>query len=209
MSVGRTPQGQGGGFALLLTRCDAGCRKLAHAMLLVSGWGVLFMGVLIAVDVIWRGLSGHNLGGVDEIASYLLAISISWSLASAFYARAHIRVDLLYRKCALPLRGALDAVATLSLLGVAVFLLFSSWTVFSISWGRGSNSASSLQIPLVVPQAIWVMGMLVFFASLLIAWVRLMTDLLSRQSLEVVRRHGVLSADEEATDALTQSRGGK
>lgn len=203
------PDGQEGRIALLLARCDAGCRWLAKVMLLASGWGVLFMGVLVAADVLWRALSGNNFGGVDEIASYLLAISISWSLAAAFHARAHIRVDLLYRRCALPVRAALDALATLSLLGVALFLFYSSWAVLSTSWSLRSSSASSLQIPMVVPQALWVFGTGVFFVSLLIGWIRLITNLIGGHYMTIVRRHGVLSADEEAMDALTQSRGGQ
>lgn len=208
MTGGMLPDGQGGGIASLLARMDAGCRGLARLMLLASGWAVLFMGVLVAADVIWRAVSGSNFGGVDEIASYLLAISISWSLAAAFHARAHIRVDLVYRKFPLPVRAVVDGLATLSLLGVALFLLYSSWTVLGTSWSRGSTSASTLQIPMVVPQATWGFGAVVFFAALLVSWARLIVDLLGGRFLDVVRRHGVLSPDEEAMDALTQSRGG-
>lgn len=153
MTRGVTRDGQGGIIVSLLARGDADCRGLARLMLLASGWAVLFMGVLIAADVIWRAVSGSNFGGVDEIASYLLAVSISWSLAAAFHARAHIRVDLVYRMFPLPVRAVVDALATLSLLGVALFLLYSSWTVLGTSWSRGSTSASTLQIPMIVPQA--------------------------------------------------------
>lgn len=208
MMRGSSSENRGGVVASLLTRCDTGCRHLSRLMLIVSGWAVLAMGLMVATDVAWRALSGHNFGGVDEIASYLLAICISWSLAAAFHARAHIRVDVFYRKFPLPVRAVLDVVATFSLLCVGIYLLYSSWTVLETSWSRSSNSASALQVPMVMPQAIWALGAVVFMVSLLVAWLQMILDVLGGRMLAVVGKHGVLTAEEEAMDALTQSRGG-
>ncbi|WP_158247926.1 TRAP transporter small permease subunit [Paracoccus sp. SY] len=176
-------------------------------MILLAGWGTLAMGLLIAADVLWRAATGNNFGGVDEIACYLFAIGISWSLAAAFHARAHIRVDILYRELPFIPRIALDILATLSLLIVAAFLTYSSWLVLETSWLRGARSASSMQIPLVIPQGLWLLGVLVFAASLISALTRSVLDIASGHAVAVVARHGVPTPDEEAEYAVLQSRG--
>lgn len=204
----RIPRQNGeGGDALLLARIDEGVRRLAHAMVILSGWGVLAMGLLVAADVLWRAVSGRNFGGVDEIASYLFAIGVAWSLASAFHARAHIRVDIFYRRLPLVPRVVIDLLAMLSLLLVAVFLIYSSWTVLETSWARSARSASTMQIPLIVPQALWCFGICVFCLSILSALLRAAAELPRGRLMGIAGRHGVIRADEEAQEAVIQSRG--
>jgi TRAP-type C4-dicarboxylate transport system permease small subunit len=176
-------------------------------MVLAGGAATLFMGLLVAADVLWRAATGGNFGGVDEIASYLFAIGVSWSLASAFHARAHIRVDILYRKLSFLPRLALDIASMLSLLVVAGFLTYSSWIVLETSWVRNAHSASSLQVPLVVPQAIWMLGIVVFFLALVTALLRGLSEVVKGQAVGVIARHGVPTPDEEAQHAVLLSQG--
>lgn len=205
MTFGATPEDRG--HLSPVARVDEGVRRLSHAMVLAAGWGMLIMGLMVAADVLWRAVSGRNFGGVDEIASYLFAIAISWSLASTFHARAHIRVDALYRKLPFVPRIALDITAMLSLLMVALFLCYSSWLVLDTSWGRGARSASALQVPLVVPQALWLLGAALFAVAVVSALVRALDDMLRKRGVAVVARHGVPTPDEEAQYAVVQSRG--
>lgn len=200
-------QRSGQGSSPLVDRLDDTVRRVAHAMVIAAGWGTLSMGLLIAVDVLWRAMTGRNLGGVDEIAGYLFAIGISWSLAGAFHARAHIRVDILYQKLPPFLRVILDISAMISLLIVAVFLCFSSWLVVDTSWMRDARSASSMQVPLIIPQALWLFGAAVFAVSLSIALLRSFSDILAGRPAAILARHGVSTVDEEAEDAVLQSRG--
>lgn len=195
------------GHPPLMTRCDEALRRLAHGMVLSAGAATLFMGLLVAADVLWRAATGDNFGGVDEIASYLFAIGVSWSLASAFHARAHIRVDILYRKMPFILRLALEIASMLSLLIVAAFLTYSSWIVLGTSWARNAHSASSLQVPLIVPQALWMFGIVVFLLVLGTALLRSLTEILQRQAVAVIARHGVPTPDEEAQHAILVSQG--
>lgn len=174
-------------------------------MVLASGWAVLLMGLMVATDVVLRAAIGRNLGNVDEIASYLFAIGISWSLASAFHARAHIRIDLLYARLPLVPRALLDLTAMASLLALAAFLTYSSWLVLSTSWARNSHSASTLQMPLVVPQSLWLFGIFVFGVSLVVALAQSVRDLLAGAPAAIALRHGVTRPEDEASEAVTQS----
>lgn len=206
MSHGPRQNGEGA-RAPFPIRLDEGMRRLAHGMVILSGWGVLAMGLLVAADVLWRAATGRNFGGVDEVASYLFAIGVAWSLASAFHARAHIRVDIFYRRLPLMPRVVIDLLAMLSLLLVAAFLIYSSWTVLGTSWARSARSASTMQIPLVVPQALWCFGICIFCLSILTALLRAAVELPRGDLMGVAGRHGVIRADEEAQEAVTQSRG--
>jgi TRAP-type C4-dicarboxylate transport system permease small subunit len=196
-----------GGFAALVHRADTICRGLSQGMIIASGWGILLLGVLVSIDVVMRKVSGRNLGGVDEIAGYLFAIGISWSLAAGFYARSHIRIDILYQRFALIPRALLDLVAIVSLLFVALFLVYSSWLVLETSWQRSSHSASSLQVPLFIPQAAWLCGMVAFALSLAIATLKAGLAFAGGQRLAIVRDYGVMTPDEEAEEAVQQSLG--
>ena len=193
------PQGREGGT---LGRLDDALRRLARAMLLVAGWGLLLLGMLVAVDVAARNTVGRNIGGVDEIAGYIFAIGISWSLTEAFYARSHVRIDFLYQKAPPGLRALLDVSSILALGFAAAFLAFSGWLVVSGSWGMSSRSASVLQVPLVIPQLLWFAGMLVFLAALLVSSLQACLALAAGRHPELAARFGIMSASEEAQEAL-------
>lgn len=197
--------GKGGRFAALISGADTVWRGISRGMLIAAGWGMLFLGAMVAVDVLARGIIGRNLGGVDEIAGYLFAIGISWSLAEAFYGRSHVRIDVLYQRLPPVGQALMDIVSVIALLLLALFLIFSSWLVVSGSWGNASRSASSLQIPLIIPQIAWALGFIVFAIALLLSGIRGLLEL-GRGSLAEVSRHlGVITPTEEAEDALRHS----
>ena len=191
-----------GTFAALIIAADAFWRRLSRFLLLAAGWGVMFLGIMVAVDVLARYLLGRNLGGVDEIAGYIFAIGISWSLAEGFYARSHVRIDFLYQRFPLALRTGLDMLALIALLLLAGFLIFSGWIVVSGSWARASRSASSLQIPLIIPQAAWLLGFIVFLVALALSAIRALLELAHGDLNQVNRQLGVMTPVEEAEDAV-------
>lgn len=199
MESGTRPRGREGGA---LGRLDDALRWFARMMLLVAGWGLLLLGMLVAVDVAARNTIGRNIGGVDEIAGYIFAIGISWSLAEAFYARSHVRIDFLYQKATLRLRSLLDVLSILALGFAAAFLAFSGWLVVSGSWGMSSRSASVLQVPLIIPQLLWLAGIVVFLAALVVSSLQACLALAARRYSELAASFGIMSASEEAQEAL-------
>jgi len=124
---------------------------------------VLAAAVLIGVDVTLRKLFNASIGGADELAGYALALGTAWSLGAALLDRAHIRIDSLYVLLPRPLRLALDFI------GLALFIAFFAlvarhgWSVVQQSWVSGSRSQSALQTPTVIPQALWLLGLALFF----------------------------------------------
>lgn len=124
---------------------------------------MLAAALLIGVDVTLRKVFDASIGGADELAGYSLAIGTAWSLGAALLDRAHIRIDSLYIHLARPVRLALD------FFGIALFVAFfgliarHGWSVAQQSWVSGTRSQSALQTATVVPQAIWLLGLAIFF----------------------------------------------
>jgi len=137
-------------------------RRLTRFGLWFGGALILAAAVLIGIDVTLRKLFDTSIGGADELAGYALALGTAWSLGAALLDRAHIRIDSLYVMFPRPLRLALD------LAGIVLFLAFfgliarHGWNVAEQSWVSESRSQSALQTPTVLPQAIWLAGLVLF-----------------------------------------------
>jgi TRAP-type C4-dicarboxylate transport system permease small subunit len=131
-----------------------------------SQWGVWFGGalvllaaVLIGIDVLMRKFLAASIGGADELAGYALAIGTAWGLASALIERAHIRIDSLYLWFPRTLRLALDAVGLVLFIGFFALVAWHGWGVVEQSWTSGSRSQSALETPTIIPQALWLAGL--------------------------------------------------
>ena len=124
---------------------------------------MLAAAALIGVDVTLRRFFNASIGGADELAGYALALGTAWSLGAALLERAHIRIDSLYVLFPRPLRLALDFA------GLALFIAFfgliawHGWSVAQQSWVSGSRSQSAIATPTVIPQALWLAGLALFF----------------------------------------------
>ncbi len=137
--------------------------RVARFGLWVGGALVLAAALLIGVDVTLRKFFNTSLGGADELAGYALALGTAWSLGAAMLDRAHIRIDSLYGFFPRGLRLALDFA------GLALFIAFfgliarHGWNVMQQSWVSSTRSQSALATPTVIPQALWLAGLAIFF----------------------------------------------
>jgi TRAP-type C4-dicarboxylate transport system permease small subunit len=138
-------------------------QRLTRFGLWFGGALILAAALLIGVDVTLRKFFNASIGGADELAGYALALGTAWSLGAALLDRAHIRIDSLYVLLPRWLRLSLDFA------GLALFIAFfgliawHGWSVVQQSWMSGSRSQSALATPTVIPQAIWLVGLALFF----------------------------------------------
>ena len=121
----------------------------------------------ILVDITLRQL-GRSLGGSDEIAGYVMAITASWGLGYALVELAHVRIDLLHRRLPGGGRALLDVVAIAALALSVALVAFQCWPVLEKSLARGSRANTPLETPLWIPQGLWFGGWLWFAASALL-----------------------------------------
>lgn len=140
---------------------------VAKASTWVGGFALLGCALLIAIDLILRKALGISLGGADEIAGYVLAITSAWAFPVTLLKRSHIRVDILYARLGLKPRVALDLFA-LACMGVLVTALaYHAWSVLKDSIDYHSVSNTPLQVPQWIPQSLWFAGYLFFALTLL------------------------------------------
>lgn len=179
----------------------------------ISRWGLWFGGalvllaaLLIGVDVILRKFFTTSIGGADELAGYALAIGTAWGLAATLLERAHIRIDTLYMLFPRIYRIVLD------LVGLALFIFFFAMVawhgsgVVMQSWTSGSRSQSALQIPTVIPQLIWIIGLLLFVLVGLTLFLDALIKLKTGDRAGIGRTIGIRSAEEDVEEEIAALR---
>jgi len=136
--------------------------RLATLMARASGLALLASVAMITVEVLARRLFGISLVGADEIAGYILAITVTWGCSLAILRRAHVRIDILHARLPRPGRAVLDLLALVSMAAFAFFLAWFASGLFENSWRTGAVSNSLMRIPRWIPHGLWAAGFWVF-----------------------------------------------
>lgn len=179
-----------------------GVRRFTRWGLWFGGALILAAAVIIGIDVLMRKLFTASIGGADELAGYALAIGTAWGLGAALVDRAHIRIDSLYILFPQKLRLALDVAALVLFVAFFAIMTWYGLGVLEQSWTSGSRSQSALEIPTVIPQLLWMLGMLGFvIVGVLLLLYALQLGLRGDLS-GMGRAIGTRSAEEEIEDEI-------
>lgn len=136
--------------------------KVGRALSWAAGLLIVAAAILVSVDVITRNIFGRTILESFELSIYAFAISVTFGMAFALTTKAHIRIEVLYSFFPERIRAALDVLAIASLaLASVVVLWFAGKTVLD-SIAIGARSNTSLGIPMVIPQGLWLAGWLWF-----------------------------------------------
>ena len=177
-------------------------RRVAHWGLWFGGVLILLAAILIGVDVVMRKFFSASIGGADELAGYALALGTAWALAATLLERAHIRIDSLYVLLPRRLRFALDVVGLVLLIAFFGLIAWHGWRMVAQSWVAGSRSQSALQTPTVIPQFIWLIGLIVFVAIAILLLVHAVVLAARGQHAAVAKLISTRSAEEEVEDEI-------
>ena len=179
-----------------------GVARVAAVMAHLAGWNYLACALFITFDIVARNFFGFSSRATVEVTGYMLACGIAWGLAHTLAARAHIRVDVLVNRFPVAVRAPLHLFALL-LLGVfAVFVAWAAYSLYDESALFDAHDNSALRIAMVVPQGIWLVGILAFVAMVAVL---LLESVLALLAGEPGRLDGLLasrSVDDEAAEAL-------
>ena len=162
-----------------MKRLQAIAEGISRVGAIVGGAMLLLASIMICIDIVLRYAFSMTLGGADDLSGYALAISSAWGFSAALLSRSHIRIDTVY------VRVKRRARATLDLVSLAVFAFFvalitwHAWGVLQQSYVSGSRSLSAIEMPLVIPQTLWFLGLaffvavaLLLLARALLAWLK-------------------------------------
>jgi TRAP-type mannitol/chloroaromatic compound transport system permease small subunit len=183
---------------VILDRWLALSTRLARWAVWFGGALIIASAFLVAGDVILRKLFAWSLGGADELSGYAFAIGTTWALSFTLIQRANVRVDALYSRLASLLRAVLDLLA-LAALGVFVGLLaWQAIAVLQTSLAFDARATTPLQTPLWMPQALWVVGLVLFAFTWIPLALRCLFALLGGDLQTVRRLAGARTIDEDA-----------
>lgn len=179
----------------------------------VGGALLLVASIVICIDITLRYTLSWTVGGADELSGYALAIASAWGFSAAILTRSHIRIDTAYVRLRPRARAVLDL---LSLAGFVFFFALVTWHAWGVlrqSYVSESHSLSEIQMPLVVPQALWVLGLAFFVAVSLLLLARglsaFVTGDLDRLFALIGSKSAVAEAEEEVINvekAIEQER---
>ncbi len=168
----------------------------------IGGALILASAILVSLDVVFRTLFRSTVFESFELSSYAFAIATSLGMAFALMTKAHIRIEVAYNALGLKWRGFLDVLAFASLAAVALVLAYWCLQVVVQNGEMGARSNSSLALPLILPQSIWLIGIAWFaIVSLALALVGL-AWLVRRQFRDIHDALGVGSLQEEISASI-------
>lgn len=168
----------------------------------IGGAMLLIASIVICIDITTRYLFAWTVGGADELSGYALAISSAWGLSAAVLTRSHIRIDTLYVRVKPKMRAILDLANLAAFIFFFALVTYYAWGVLKQSWQSDSHSLSEIQMPLIVPQSLWVLGLAFFVAVSVLLFVRGIKSFLVRDLDGLFATIGSKSAVAEAEEEV-------
>ena len=169
---------------------------LARMAALVCGYGVLLLSVVVSIDIVGRKLFGFTFQGTDDLGGYVLAIIAVVGASYTMAMRGHTRVDVFLVRFSASWQRILNTVAMVTMAAFAAFAAWRGSDVLMESIEFQSVASNPLQTPLWQPQALWLIG-LVLFALISSAYALHALVLLARGDPKLNRYYGPASVQDE------------
>jgi TRAP-type C4-dicarboxylate transport system permease small subunit len=166
------------------------------------GWVVFAYAIALTLEVLGRKLFSTSFKGIDELGGFVLAISAAIGASHAMAQRSHTRVDVFLVRFPRPVQRLLNTLAMLCFAGFACFAAWRGIAVLRDTLEFGST-ATNLEQPLWVPQALWVAGLVLLAAVSLAYGLHALWLLLTRRP-ELNAWYGPAGAQEELEAELAE-----
>ena len=171
---------------------------------LATVFGAVFLGlaVLVTVETASRKLFNVSLQGADELGGYALAVGSTIAFSLALMGRNHIRVDVFHELLPRKAQAALNWMAIVSIAALAIFIDLVALKVVTDTLQYHSTAQTPWATPLIYPQAVWYVG-LVIFSLLATGYALRATFLLfTGRTADVLHEFQPKSAKEELKEEL-------
>ena len=172
--------------------------------ILANVFGAIFLllSVVVVVETVSRKVFNFSLQGADELGGYALAVGSTIAFSLALMGRNHIRVDVFHERFPRWLQAALNWVSIVSLAVLGVFIAWVAFKVIGDTRQYGSTAQTPWATPLIWPQTVWYVG-LVVFALVAVGYAVRATVLLATRRIDVLNRDfHPKSAKEELKEEL-------
>jgi len=139
-------------------------KNIAYISSCFFGYLCVGLSVFVSIEVIMRKVFSKSLQGADELGGYVLAITSTLAFCIALIGNNHIRIDIFHYKFPPKMQAFLNWLAMLANLFIAFLLAFTALHVISETISYGSTAPTPWATPLKYPQALWIIGLILFFA---------------------------------------------
>jgi len=150
----------------LIDRIGAAAAVLAAACLAL-------MAIFVLAEVFAIALFNRSLRFTWEVSAFLMAAAFFLGLPWTLNSGGHVRVQILRGVLPGRARPALDLVATLVALAIALFLAYALAILAIGSWADGSRTFTATATPLVIPQGVVALGAALLSLQLLARAIRI------------------------------------
>jgi TRAP-type C4-dicarboxylate transport system permease small subunit len=164
---------------------------------LLCGWWLLGYSLLVCADLVARRYFAVSLQGTDEIGGYTLAALAAFGFGHTLLVRRHTRIELALDALPAWPRAAAQVLAALAIAAFAAFAAWRGWAELSDSIEFMSVSTSPLQVPLWIPQGVWVAGLALFGLVAAVLALHALTLFLRGRLREVNAWYGPPTVQEE------------
>lgn len=177
-------------------------QKIENALAWVFGSIFLALAAVVTVETASRKLFNISLQGADELGGYALAVGSTIAFSLALMGRNHIRVDVFHEKMPRGLQAFLNWFSIVSMATFGVFIAWVATKVIADTQAYGSTAQTPWATPLIWPQSVWYVG-LVVFALVATGYALRATGLLARGRVDTLNHDfHPKSAKEELKEEL-------
>ncbi len=184
----------------LLEKALNGLEGISLRLVWFGGALLILAAVIVTIDVFLRKLFNISMAGSDELSGYAFGIATALSLTYALLHRTNIRVDALYQYMPIWIRSILDIFGTVLLVGFISYVAWRGLLMVADTWANQSRSISPLRTPLVIPQTLWIAGIVLFVVTGVGLIAAALLALVRRDFAAVHRLIGIKSLDEQIED---------
>ena len=131
---------------------------------LATVFGLIFLGLatVVTIETAARKLFNVSLQGADELGGYALAVGSTIAFSLALMGRNHIRVDVFHEKFSRRAQAWLNWISIVSLAVFAIFIAYVAFKVLGDTLQYRSTAQTPWATPLIWPQSVWYVGLVVF-----------------------------------------------
>ncbi|MBL6600964.1 MAG: TRAP transporter small permease [Alphaproteobacteria bacterium] len=181
-----------GTFAAIHARLE----RLSQYAVWAGGAALLAAALMVTIDVLCRKFLNVTMSGSDEYSGYVFSATTTWAYSYCLLHRSNVRIDAVYNLLPRPVTAVLDVIGLSLLLYYMSYMTYFALVSFQNSWVSNSVSITTLGTPQWIPQLFWVVGLLLFFATLIFVTLYALVALLQRNWDLVAKIAGVPSIAE-------------
>lgn len=154
--------------------------RLTSGLGTLSGVLFLLLAFMMTFETVSRHFGGPFTGFMDQIASLVMALGGTWSLAHSLNMRSHVRIDVISNLFPRALNRLCQIVAYFAMCAFASILAVETAALAYDSYEIGALVPQSMiHFPLALPQALTVLGFgLLAIQALLLCMLAISSDAL-------------------------------